>query len=184
MDHQRAFELYRLFRQENATWLSSHREHSQQFLTLVSAILGVSIAALVQLSTMPNLISDNIWMLGLISLGPFVNVLLCINAIRMCDRAYQAYLECISIQAKLERKIGLIGKRSTSAKDGVLEFPDDKNFIPDRWIQTRDFRTSKEFVGRYMNKGANLSVRITFGILALTNGVLFLVLSALWLNLF
>ena len=184
MDNQRAFELYTLFRQENATWLSNHREHSQQFLTLVAAILGVSIAAVVQLSTIPNLFRDNIWVLGLISLGPFVNVPLCINAIRMCDRAYQAYLECISIQAKLERRIGLIGKRSTSAKDSIFEFPDDKNIIPDRWIQTRDFRTSKEFVEKYMNKGANLSVRITFGILALTNGVLFLALSALWLKLF
>jgi hypothetical protein len=184
MDNQRAIELYTLFRQENATWLSSHREHSQQFLTLIAAILGVSIAAVVQLSTIPNLVSNNSWMLGLISVGPFVNVLLCINAIRMCDRSYQAYLECISIQAKLERKIGLIGKRSTSAKDQVLEFPDDKNVVPERWIQTRDFRTTKEFVETYMNRGSNLLVRITFRILALTNGVLFLVLSALWLNLF
>ena len=181
MDNQRAFELYTLFRQENTTWLSSHREHSQQFLTLIAAILGVSIAAVVQLSTIPNLIINNAWMLGLVSVGPFINVLLCINAIRMCDRAYQAYLECISIQAKLERKIGLIGKRSTSAKDTILEFPDDNNIVPERWIRTRDFRTSKEFVERYMNRGANLLVRITFGILALTNGALFLVLSGLWL---
>ncbi len=183
MDNQKEFGLYTLFRQENATWLSSHREHSQQFLTLIAAILGVSIAAVVQLSTTPNLVSNNTWMLGLISVGPFINVLLCINAVKMCDRAYQAYLECISIQAKLERKIGLLGKRSTSAKDKVLEFPDDRNIIPERWIQTRDFRTSKEFVEKYMNKGSNLLVRITFGILALTNGVLFFILAALWLKL-
>ena len=184
MDNQRAFELYTLFRQENTTWLSSHREHSQQFLTLIAAILGVSIAAFVQLSTTPDLVNNNPWVLGLISVGPLVNILLCINAIRMCDRSYQAYLECISIQAKLERKIGLIGKRSTSAKDKVFEFPEDENIVPERWIQTRDFRTSKEFVERYMNRGANLLVRITFGILAVTNGVLFLVLAALWRNSF
>jgi hypothetical protein len=99
----------------------------------------------------------------------------------MCDRAYQAYLECVSIQAKLERRIGLIGERPTLAKGNVLEFPDDKNIIPERWIQTRDFRTAKEFVDKYMSKGSNLLVRITFVVLALTNCILFLVLSALWM---
>ena len=181
MDDQTALKLYTLFRQENATWLSSHREHSQQFLTLIAAILGVSIAAVVQLNTISDWVSNNTWSLGLISIGPFVNILLCINAIRMCDRAYQAYLECVSIQAKLEKRIGLIDERLTLTKGKILEFPDDKNIIPGRWIQTRNFRTAKEFVDKNMNKGSNLLVRITFVILALTNGILFLVLSTLWL---
>jgi hypothetical protein len=59
MDDQTALELYTLFRQENATWLSSHREHSQQFLTLIAAILGVSIAAVVQLNTISDWVSNN-----------------------------------------------------------------------------------------------------------------------------
>jgi hypothetical protein len=71
MDQKTALELYTLFRQENSAWLSAHREHAQQYFTLVAAILAASIAAI---SAFPKLES---LALTAIVMGLLFNIRLC-----------------------------------------------------------------------------------------------------------
>jgi hypothetical protein len=166
MDKKTALELYTLFRQENSLWLGNHREHSQQYFTLVIAILGASIAAISQFMTLHPLL------IFIIVIGPLINLLLCRIAITMCDRSYQAYLECISIQAKLEPVIGLTETRDLSATDKpILQFAKDEHYLPERWLKTRHFASAETFVKQGMNLGANKIIRQTFKVLAFTNGL-------------
>jgi hypothetical protein len=200
MDKTNALELYKAFRQENSTWLSSHREHSQQFITLIVAILGASIASAVQLATNPNLLPSSLPsksllvapfeypMLSailLISICLFINTLFCWIAISLCNRSYQAYLECLTIQAKLEPIIGLTAQRQTNSLSGtsatsspgtavteVIVYPADQTFVPQRWLDGRSkFISAKQFVESNMNKGANQRVRLAFIVLGFFNVV-------------
>jgi hypothetical protein len=166
MDKNTALELYTLFRQENSLWLGSHREHSQLYFTLVIAILGASIAAISQfISLHPILMAITI-------IGPIINLFLCQIAITMCDRSYQVYLECISIQSKLEPIIGLTETREQPTENqALLQFSKDEYYLPERWLNSRRFATAEQFVKQGMDLGANKIIRQTFRILALTNGL-------------
>jgi hypothetical protein len=163
MDKKTALELYTLFRQENSSWLAAHREHSQQYFTLVVAILGVSIAAISQFDT---------WrapLILIIMIGPLFNIRLCQIAITMCSRSYQAYLEGISIQSKLEQTIGLTEPRIPPAANQLIQFSKDEYFLPERWLESRHFATAKSFVEESMSKGANQIIKQSFGVLSLLN---------------
>ncbi len=163
MDSKTAFELYAIFRQENSSWLAAHREHSQQYLTLIAAILGVSIAAISQFEKWNPLL------IFIIMIGPLFNWRLCKVAITMCNRSYQAYLEGLSIQSKLEQTIGLTGPRTLPLENQIAQFPQDAYYLPQRWLETRHFATAKNFVEESMGKGANQVIRQTFEILGLLN---------------
>ena len=166
MDKKTALELYTLFRQENSLWLGSHREHSQQYFTLVIAILGASIAAVSQFNSFHPLL------ITIIIAGPLINIQLCRIAITMCDRSYQVYLECISIQSKLEPIIGLTETRDLSPKDDpILQFSKDEHFLPERWLKSRHFASAETFVKQGMNLGANKVIRQTFKVLIFMNGM-------------
>lgn len=171
MDKQTALELYVLFRQENSLWLANHREHSQQYFTLVAAILAASIAAASQLGQEPLF-------LALIGLGPLFNWGLCQIAITMCNRSYQAYLEGISIQAKLEQVIGLTEPRNPpTTNQPRFHFAGDEYFLPERWLRARHFATSEDFVQDGIEKGANQIIKTTFLILGTIN---FIIAIGVW----
>lgn len=179
MDKKTALELYTVFRQENSLWLANYREHSQQYFTLVIAILGASIAAISQAVKLHPLLMITI------IIGPLINLLLCRIAITMCDRSYQLYLEGISIQAKLEPIIGLTETRDTvSNNQPIVQFSKDEHFLPERWLKSRHFASAEIFVKHGMNLGANKIIRQTFGVLAFTNGLVAIgiaVYSLLWI---
>lgn len=164
MDKKTALELYTLFRQENPAWLSAHREHAQQYFALVVAILAASIAAI---SAFPTL--KFLPMLAIV-MGLLFNVLLCRIAMTICNRSYQAYLEGISIQAKLEVIIGLTDPRTPSTTtERLLHYPKDEYYLPERWIKSRHFATAEKFVADGMKKGSNRIIQQTFLVLALIN---------------
>jgi hypothetical protein len=165
IDKQTALGLYNLFRQENSLWLGKHQQHSQQYFTLIVAILAASIAAISPFSTLHPLL------MGLIMIGPLFNVRLCHIATEVCDRAYQAYLEGLSIQSKLEQIIGLTEARNApTANQQLLQFPKDEYFLPERWLWVRQkFATATEFVDTGMREGANQKIKQTFEVLAKIN---------------
>ena len=166
MDKKTAMELYAIFRRENSIWLGNHREHSQQYFTLIIAILGASIAVFSQF------IISNPFLTLIVIIGPLINILLCRVAVTMCNRSYQLYLENVSILSKLEPIIGLIDSRiQQKEKQTLSQFPKDKSFLPERWLQSRQFDTAKAFVEQGMNVGANKITRRTFAILGFTNGL-------------
>jgi hypothetical protein len=166
MDKKTALELYTLFRQENAAWLSAHREHAQQYFTLVVAIFAASIAAI---SAFPKLEPLPI---TAIVMGLLFNVLLCRIAMTMCNRSYQEYLEGISIQAKLEAIIGLTGPRTPSTTAELLsQYSKDEYYLPERWLKSRHFATAEKFVADGMQKGSNRIIQQTFVVLGSINFV-------------
>jgi hypothetical protein len=130
----------------------------------VIAILAASIAAISELSTLePALIL-------LIAIGPLFSVLLCRLAIRICDRSYWAYLEGISIEAKLEPIIGLTEHGSLPEVTGpLLQFSKDEYFLPDRWVKFRHFATAEKFVEVGKKKGANQIINPAFTTLGSIN---------------
>jgi hypothetical protein len=97
-----------------------------------------------------------------------LNILLCVTAIRVCDRFYRRFLEHITILAKLEALIGLATPLQEMRK--ALPFPTDKFIVPERWIQSRArVSSSAEFIQTNMQEGSNRVVRWTFLFLAGAN---------------
>jgi hypothetical protein len=162
MDKKTALELYALFRQENALWLQNHREHSQQYFTLIIAILAASITGVSQIQEPPFLI--------VMMYGPLFNLFLCRIGITLCNRSYQAYLEGLSVQAKLEPIIGLTEPRTLpEATEPLPQFSKDEYYLPERWLKSRHFATAERFVEEGKKKGANRIIQETFGILSFIN---------------
>jgi len=154
-------EIYRAHLAEKANMINLHRDYSHQYFTLVAAIIGVSAAAIHAFRAEP-------WLLLVIGMGPMLNVLLCATAIRMCNRFYHAFLEHITVLAKLETRLGLAVPFQDSI--AALPFPDDKFILPERWIQSWDrAKSSAEFVQICMKEGSNRVVRLTFSVLAVAN---------------
>jgi hypothetical protein len=154
-------EIYRAHLVEKANAINLHRDYSHQYFTLVAAILGVSAAAVHQFRAEP-------WLVLVVGVGPMLNILLCVTAIRMCDRFYRGFLEHITVLAKLEVRLGL----ATPLQDEreALPFPDDKFIMPERWLQARERAgSSAEFVQTHMKEGSNRVVRWTFMFLAAAN---------------
>jgi hypothetical protein len=154
-------ELYRAQLGEQANAINLHKDYSHQYFTLVAAIVGVCAAAVHQFGAEP-------WLVLVVGIGPMLNILLCVTAIRMCDRFYRRFLEHITVLAKLEALIGLAAPLQET--DRALPFPDDKFIIPERWIQSRArTESSAEFIQINMKEGSNRVVRWTFLFLAVAN---------------
>jgi hypothetical protein len=181
MDEKRALELYKLFKQQSSTALSTYHSSIQHYRALILAILGVSIAAATTILQMDRALLV-LLVLCSILIGLFINTLLCWLAIKSCDRAYRSFLEAVAIQAKLEPAIGLVGRRQQTTEDtedAIILFPQDENIIPKRWIaEQKKFPAAEEFVKAHMNKGSNKVSRWVFRLLGFAN-VIFIALILL-----
>jgi hypothetical protein len=163
MDKKEAFDFYKLIRGEEISWLNLHRQYSQQYLTLISAIFAVSLGALYQFKNEPLLVVAVI-------LGPLLNILLGITAIKMCNRFYQRFLEGVTIQAKIEPLLGLDTQREENQEDDTrYPFPDDKHYLPNRWLESRKQNSSLDFVNDHMKSGSNKYVQLSFKLLLVAN---------------
>ena len=166
MDKKEAFDFYTLIRGQEIAWLNLHRQYSQQYLTLISAIFAISLGAFYQFKNYPLLVIA-------IILGPLLNILLCITAIKMCNRFYQRFLEGVTIQAKIEPLLGLDNQRGKNQKDPVIHpFPNDRYYLPDRWLKSQKQKSSLDFVNEHMKSGSNKYVQLSFRILLVANIVL------------
>jgi hypothetical protein len=102
----------------------------------------------------------------------------------MCNRSYQAYLEGISIQAKLEPIIGLTDLRTpATATDPLPQFSKDEYYLPERWLKSRHFATAEKFVADGMKKGSNRIIQQTFVVLAFINFVVAIAIAVYTLKL-
>ena len=183
MDKEIAFDFYKQVKEQEISWLNLHYQYSQQYLKLIAAILAISIGAIYQFKNEPLIIFTVIT-------GPSLNVLLCITAIKMCNRFYQRFLEGVSIQAKIEPLLGLNNSRYKNKQDNYIEnnkkspFPDDIYYLPERWIESRKHNTSLEFIKENMKSGANKYVQLSFILLLFVNIVLIISIFISVLHLF
>jgi len=161
MNPEYALALYRHHSDRQARWLELHQKHCTQFLTLIAAVLAASLAA-------AHYFPGQTLVLAAVCLGPAVNIVLSLTAIKLCDRCYLAFLEDVTISAKLEREFGL-GQRPAGNRE---YWSKDELFIPGRWHTDRkQHRTSEDFVRANQKRGANSYVQMTFWILLIANAL-------------
>jgi hypothetical protein len=167
MDKDKAFEFYRIVTSEQISWLNLHREYAQHHLTFIAAVFAVTLGAIYQFRDIP-------WLSLAVAIGPVVNVLLCANARRVCDRFYQRFLEVVTIAAKLEDLLGFASPRSTlgASSESSMPFPQDQHILPDRWLEARQYATAVQFVEAKMDAGSNRLLRRIFRLLLVANIVL------------
>ena len=173
MKNENLFELYLAMRSEHVEWISRHSHHFSHYLTLVVAVLAVTLGASYHfLETEGGRTAVIVAILGF-----GANVGLCCVAKRACDRYYRQFLESVTVMAKLEASLEL-EKRPSGAAD---PFEDDKYWFPVRFREDRRHKTAESFVKAGMNKGVNRTVMETMGILAIVNFVFLLVVGAVLL---
>jgi hypothetical protein len=164
LDPEKALELYKVFRTDNASWLRLHREYSQKYVTLITALMVASLGALYQFGNNP-------WATLGIIIGPILNILLSFNAIAACDRYYRQFLEGVTVQAKLEPFIGLRQSRvsESGAYSCPFPFPQDDEILPIRWLNSRTQSAADSFVQDNVGLGINHQVRRTMRIMIFLN---------------
>ena len=168
MDNNEWFSLYLAMRSEHFEALKQHGEHFSHYLTLVMAVLTVTGAAVFELhrsAVCPLVVG------AVASIGFATNVGLCIVAIFVCNRYYEAFLEAVTVMAKLEASLHL-ETRPSAAQGGtaLVPFRNDADLFPDRYRRDRALHKSEaSFVKAARWKGANLLVMLTMGLLALAN---------------
>lgn len=168
MNDERAFELYKLAHQEQISWLNLHRQHSQQYFVLVSALFAASLGAIYHFRNAP------LFTIAVV-VGPVLGALLSITAVGMCDRFYRRFLESITIQAKLAPIVGVTEERSElSNGKRPTPFSDDTHYIPARWVKSYCYGRSEDFVQAHMRLGANRFAFWSFRVLLMAN-VMFIV---------
>lgn len=111
-ENDRLFRLYLAVRSAQVEWMNRHSMHFEHYVTVVVAILSVSLGgayALIARGTS----SGVAW--HVVALMLLVNGGLSIAASKACDRAYQRFLEAVTIAAKLEHFFRLDGARPRRA---------------------------------------------------------------------
>lgn len=157
MEKETAYDMYKLFRNEMYESVKLHQQSLQNYLALSSAILGVTIAGVLQ-------VKGDKWVGLVIILAPVLNIFVCKLAMQMCDRFYLGALERIPVISKLEVSLGLWGRVDLEESDQQRRvlFPKDASLVPERWVRDSHYETSGEFTQKAMNAGTNKFARQTF----------------------
>jgi hypothetical protein len=184
MHEDKWFNLYLAMRSEHFEALKQHAEHFGHYLTLVMAVLTVTGAAVFELhqsAVCPLVVG------AVASIGFVTNIGLCIVAIFVCSRYYEAFLEAVSVMAKLEASLHLEARPSGAGNSGgtSVPFANDADLFPDRYRRDRALHKSEaSFVKAARWKGVNLLVIVTMCLLALANLVVWagaiLAISGRW----
>lgn len=171
MERKDAIELYKVFKQQSATALSTYHSHIQHYRVLIAAITGASFATIVAVLNLPCRHQElTRWLMLVTLILPAANVLLCLLAIRQSDHPYRAFLETVTVQAKLEPLIGLVERPLDGTERGArIPFPDDHTLVPERWLEPGKYPTAEQFVDEYIGKGSNRLARCLFITLAAAN---------------
>lgn len=164
MDENRAFQFYKFLASQQISWLNLHREYAQHHLTFIAAVFAVTLGAIYQFK-------DNPWLSLVVAIGPVINILLCANASRVCDRFYRRFLEGITIQTKLEALVGFTSPRSDIdvSRESSIPFPQDRYILPERWHDSRQYARAAQFVEAKMDGGSNRLIRRIFRLLLVAN---------------
>ena len=168
MEKNEIITLYISFKDDSKGWLNLHRQHFTQFVTIILAVLAVSIGAFYQFR-------NEGWLLLLISFGFFFNAWISCVAIKVCDRFYQRFLEHETIADKLYFLLDKVYKIDPQIKANVNIFQGDSHLFPKRWldsIKNYKTKTSDKFVKDKMKEGSNRFIRCTFKTLAIANIVI------------
>ncbi len=165
--------LYTSFKDDARGWLALHRQHFTQFVAIILALLGASVAAFVQLRgarVVPSLLI----------IGPVLSGMLSVLAIFVCNKFYMRYAEHDAISYKLYR---LLERRSKLGED--LEtvkdvFPEQKDLFPQRWVsRLRDAPTIHKYAKDRVRAtdASNFYIMLTFAGLSVVSILLAVVIA-------
>jgi len=169
MDEDKRFNLYLAIRSEHVEFLKQHAEHFSHYLTLVMAVLTVTGAAVFQLheSRVSPLAVGTVAVVG-----SLINIGLCYVAVKVCSRYYEAFLEAVTVMAKLEEflHLGLVPPGAERSEGAAFNLGEDGDVFPARYRRDRArHRTEAGFVKTAKYKGVNLLVMATMGLLTVAN---------------
>lgn len=153
--------LYASFKDDARGWLGLHRQHFTQFVSIILAVLTASLAALYHLR-------NEALLLLLVSLGPALNIILCVLAVRVCDKFYLRYWEHETVSYKLFGLMEDAHKISARIQERKGIFPADSHLFPRRWLdRVAEYDTSKSFTESRLTarNSSNWYIRITFWVL-------------------
>ena len=171
------FEFYKLYRGEMIEAFKLHRESLEHYLAFAVAVFAASIAGVTQLR-------DIGWLRSVVLAGPILDVMICLLGIRKCDRYYLGILERITILAKLETMLDInkVWNPGELKPGQSTLFPEDKFFLPARWIEnTLRYSNSEAFRDSHMKSGVNSLARWTFRVAIGLNVILFFAaLAGIW----
>jgi len=178
-ERQRLFELYLASRSYEVEWLNHYLTQFQHYLTLVLAILAITLGAGYHFLVSQPGVS---WLWWIVGGASALNAFIAIAALKACDRSYQRFLEEVTIAAKLEGVFGYDEHRPNdhhqedngprSPQGSPKPFPDDRRLIPDRWVESRaEYRKGTNFRQAKMKTGANLWWRLTWILLCGFNAI-------------
>ncbi|MHB0876580.1 MAG: hypothetical protein ACYC5O_11125 [Anaerolineae bacterium] len=154
--------IYEIVSARQVAWLNLHQQYAFQYATVVAALITAA-AAVAGFMTPQS--GDRAWRLPMAAIAG-VAAILCAVAISACDRAYQRWLEDVTIMSKLEALLRLDRPRPQPVPRHA--FPDDTGVLPERWLSDRaDVTRASDFVATRRPKGAHRAFVLTFEILGL-----------------
>ena len=159
--------LYTSFKDDARGWLSLHRQHFTQFVTIILAILAASLTALY------NLRSEG-WLLLLVALGPLLTIVLSILAMHVCDKFYLRYWEHETTSYKLYDIMNKCHNIDSQIEAGKNIFPSDQHLFSQRWLdRIEGHETSDNFIKSRLivPDSSNKFIHITFWALIITSSV-------------
>jgi hypothetical protein len=189
VDDKDILHFYTSFKDDSRGWLGLYRQHFTQFVTILVAVLAISLTALHNLR-------DEVLLLCLVALGPMCNILLARRAMHSCNKYYLRYWEHEATSYKLYNILKCSKEINKRIEEDESMFPDDKHLFPARWLsrvtenidETSDekkYRTTDRFVeARVKAKdSSNRSVRYTFILLIAVSAIVALAMYAkVWQN--
>lgn len=173
-EHDKLLKLYELSINEHQFYLETHHKRVDFYSGLVSALLTGTAIAVFQASQWYHYLY--------LCTAPILIFAVSGIAIQGTFRAYQSWIDNITVRAKIEQKLGLTGNRAES-DDAPDSYWQSEPLIPQRYLKNRrGSESSEKFVKEYSRKGLQLWARRLFiGFQCLSVGLFVLLLSlAIW----
>jgi len=167
--------VYETHEKEHRAFLDLHYKNRNYYMTLISALLAIFVGGMLQFY---KEISSFILFIIPISI-----IVLSELAKKTMDRYYRSFLESVVILAKIEHFWRLDGAfKINDSKSPKILWPEDKQFVLDRWINDRyKHESSQQFITERMRMGDNRYAHWVFTILeAITITLVFL---SIWILL-
>ena len=161
--------LYEIYRRNLVESLKLFQETARHYMMIIIVISGGIFTGIYVHGESHGL---------LLLIACIVNAMICLLAVKNCDRFYIGFLEDIAITGKIEEQIGLLTRDVGSTPPQV--FRDDDTMLMNRWQEGRKRYThSQLFVDACMKEGANKYNHQTFHLLAVLNLLLFVYIIVL-----
>ena len=147
-DRDRLLKIYELIINEEHHYIKTHQSVISFYSGIITALVAGIVVGVFQASEWYHL--------GFLCVGPLLIFVVSTIAIRGTFRAYQRFLEAITIRAKIEQELGLTMQRSKNTNRTDLYWQSEP-IIPICHIESRKrYKSSDAFITDLSKKGYHL----------------------------